>query len=594
VSGAASASSCNLFKFGATTPMTPQFQQLKAGSPSYNVDYDNIAPTIGASWVPQARPGFVGRLMGEGDFVVRGGYTRSFSRGGLNDFTGFYNSNPGVVVTVNRNEANGNLGTLPVLLREPSRLGPGTFAAAPVYPMTDVVTQDINGFDPNIQVPYADSWQAGITRSLGKSMAIEVRYVGTRGRDGWVTRNYNEQNIVENGFLNEFRLAQANLRANVAAGRGNSFAYFGPNTGTSPLPIFLAHYNAQPTTQAGNPALYTGANWTNNTFLGFLAAQNPNPFGFASTSGTNGMVGNPTFRNNSIAAGLPINFWVANPALLGGANVRTNGEHQKYNSLQMELRKRLSAGLQFQGSYVFGHGYITEFTSFRKPLVFRRDAGTPGDITHQIKTNMVYDLPLGRGRRFGGNANGFVERLIGGWQVGWAARMQSGRLVDLGNVRLVGMSEKDVQKMFKLRFDHAGKQIYNLPQDVIDNTILAFAVSPTTASGYSGNAPTGRYFAPANNPNCVEVAAGFGDCGTGSLVVTGPFFQQHDIRVAKRTAIVGNVNFEFAAEMLNALNQANFTPVGGLGSSTLTGYQLTGLSGTNTSRVIQIVTRVNW
>lgn len=594
VSGAASASSCNLFKFGATTPMTPQFQQLKAGSPSYNVDYDNIAPTIGASWVPQARPGLVGKLMGEGDFVVRAGYTRSFSRGGLNDFTGFYNANPGVVLTVTRNEANANLGTTPVLLRDTSRLGPAAFPSTPTYPMTDVVTQDINGFDPNIQVPFADSWQTGITRSLGKSMAIEIRYVGTRSKDGWVTRNYNEQNIVENGFLNEFRLAQANLQANIAAGRGNSFAYFGPNTGTNPLPIFLAHYNAQPAANAGNAALYTGANWTNNTFLGFLAAQNPNPFGFASTNGTNGMVGNPTFRANSITAGLPINFWVANPALLGGANVRTNGEDQKYNSLQMELRKRLSGGLQFQGSYVFGHGYITDFTSFRKPLRWLRDTGTPGDITHQIKTNLVYDLPFGRGRRFAANANGFVDRLVGGWQIGWAARMQSGRLVDLGNVRLVGMSKSDVSKMFKLRFDDAGKQIYNFPQDVIDNTILAFATSPTTASGYSGASPTGRYFAPANNANCIEVASGFGDCGTGSLVVTGPFFQQHDIRFAKSTPIVGNVRFEFAAEMLNALNQANFTPVGGVGSSTVTGYQVTGLSGTNTSRVIQIVTRVNW
>jgi hypothetical protein len=597
VSGAASDNSCNLFKFGATTPMTPQFQQLKAGSPSYNVDYDNFAPTIGVSWVPQARPGFLASLMGEGDFVVRGGYTRSFSRGGLNDFTGFYNANPGVIVPAIRNEGNNNLGALPLLLRETSRLGPASFPTTPTYPMTDLQTQDINGFDPNIQVPYADSWQTGFTRSLGKSMAVEVRYVGTRGRDGWVTRNYNEQNIVENGFLNEFRLAQANLQANVNAGRGNSFAYFGPNTGTNPLPIFLAHFNAQTAANAGNQALYSGGNWTNATFLGWLAAQNPNPFGFLSLNANNAatsLIGSPTFRGSSITAGLPLNFWVANPALLGGANVRTNGEHQKYNSLQMELRKRLSSGLQFQGSYVFGHGYITEFFSFRKPLEFRRDTGTPGDITHQIKTNLVYDLPFGRGRRFGGNANGFVDRLIGGWQMGWAARMQSGRLIDLGNRRLVGMSEKDVSKMFKLRFDDAGKQIYNFPQDVIDNTILAFAVSPTTASGYSGASPTGRYFAPANNANCIEIAGNYGDCGTGSLVVTGPFFQQHDIRFAKRTTIAGNVNFEFAAEMLNALNQANFTPVSGIGSTTLTDWQLTGLSGTNTSRVIQIVARVNW
>lgn len=622
VSGPASENSCNLFKSGATQPFTPQFQQLKAGSPSYNVDYDNVAPTIGASWVPEARPGFLGTLMGDGDFVVRGGYTRSFSRGGLNDFTGFYNANPGVVLTLARSDGNSNLGALPLLFRDTARLGAPAFPSTPTYPMTDVVTQDINGFDPNIQVPYADSWQAGITRSLGKSMALEVRYVGTRGKDGWVTRNYNEQNVVENGFLQEFRRAQANLQANIAAGAGggciggvttagcqNNFAFTGA-PGTAPLPIFLAHYNAQPAGNAGNAALYSGANWTNSTFLGFLAAQNPNPFGFASTNGTNGLVGNPTFRNASIAAGLPLNFWVANPALLGGANVRTNGEDQKYNSLQMELRRRLSQGLQFQASYVFGHGYINDFTSFKKPLRYLRDTGTPGDITHQIKTNVVYDLPFGRGRRFAGNANGFVDRLVGGWQIGVASRIQSGRLVDLGNVRLVGMSAKDVSKNFKLRFDDAGKQVYMWPQDIVDNSILAFAVSATTPSGYSGASPTGRYFAPVNGPGCLELQSttgnnntgGFGDCGTGSLVVTGPFFQQHDVRFAKRTTIGGSVNLEFAAELLNALNQANFQPVAvvggnntnGVGGSTITGYQLTNLSGTNTSRVIQIVTRINW
>ena len=45
--------------------------------------------------------------------------------------------------------------------------------------------------------------------------------------------------------------------------------------------------------------------------------------------------------------------------------------------------------------------------------------------------------------------------------------------------------------------------------------------------------------------------------------------------------------------MLNAFNQANFVPVGGIGS-TLANYEVTALTGTNTSRVIQIVTRFNW
>ena len=57
-------------------------------------------------------------------------------------------------------------------------------------------------------------------------MALEVRYVGTRGVNQWATINYNERNLIENGFYEEFKLAMANLQANTAAGgsRAGSFA----------------------------------------------------------------------------------------------------------------------------------------------------------------------------------------------------------------------------------------------------------------------------------------------------------------------------------------------------------------------------------
>jgi len=306
-------------------------------------------------------------------------------------------------------------------------------------------------------------------------------------------------------------------------------------------------------------------------------------------------------------AGMPANYFVANPENLTNARVTTNLTDTKYDSLQTEFRKRLSAGLQLQASYVFGHGFNTTFLGFRTGNVMRRNAGDPGDITHQFKSNIVYDLPFGRGRHWGGNVNSALDRVIGGWQLGVASKFQSGRLVDIGNVRLVGMTRDDVQKMFKLRFDDAGKQIYMWPDDIIQNTILAFAVSPTSASGYSGASPAGRYFAPANGPDCIELAqtavtTGFGDCGTGSLVVTGPMFNAHDIRISKRTDLVGRSNIEFAAEFLNAFNHPNFLPLAsvngnlttGIGGSTLTGFQLTNLVGTDTRRTIQLVARINW
>ena len=64
-------------------------------------------------------------------------------------------------------------------------------------------------------------------------------------------------NVIENGFLNEFRQAQANLLANQGAGRGNTFAYFGTGSGTQPLPILLGYFSGIPAASAGDPALYT-------------------------------------------------------------------------------------------------------------------------------------------------------------------------------------------------------------------------------------------------------------------------------------------------------------------------------------------------
>ena len=91
--------------------------------------------------------------------------------------------------------------------------------------------------------------------------------------------------------------------------------------------------------------------------------------------------------------------------------------------------------------------------------------------------------------------------------------MQSGQLVDIGGVRFVGWgSDDEIKKAFKLRFEGADKEIYMWPQDVVENTIRAWSHSASSATGYSGEAPTGRYFAPAFGPDCISVAEGIGEC----------------------------------------------------------------------------------
>jgi len=74
--------------------------------------------------------------------------------------------------------------------------------------------------------------------------------------------------------------------------------------------------------------------------------------------------------------------------------------------------------------------------------------------------------------------------------------------------------------------------------------------------------------------------------------ITGPMYQRWDISAAKRTRLWGRTNFEFRADLINAFNHPNFTPV--ISTSTnADNYRITGVQ-ENSSRIIQLVTRFSW
>jgi len=586
----------NLFSPGTLTGKRPEFTTFKKGTRAFEVDKNNFAPSLGLAWVPNVKGGILGRILGRGDSdsVLRAGYALAYNRGGMSDFSDVYGANPGITITSDRSQALGNLvgpnEALPVLFSQRNRLGPPVIAETLTLPYRDVITGDVNIFDPHLQTPYAQTWTAGWQRKITNDISVEVRYVGTRHLQGWTEYNFNEVNIVENGFLNEFRKAQANLQANIAAGRGNTFAYTGA-PGTSPLPIYLAYLNGVGAAQANVPTNYTGASWTSTNFTNPLAINNPNPFTPAGTNANTGLDGDSNRRANAANAGLAPNFFRVNPDLQGGANMTGNGGYTRYDSLQIEVRKRFSHGIQAQGNYVYGNAYESSRFSFRKPRLKRLDSGTPGGITHAFKGNWVYELPFGRGRALGSNAGLLLSHIIGGWEFDGIARIQSGRLTNLGNVRLKGMSREDVEKMYQLRFNDAARVIYMLPQDVIDETVKAYSVSATSATGYGSlGAPSGRYFAPANGPDCIEIAGAFGDCGTGDLVVTGPRMVRFDLSTVKRIPVGERKSIEFRAEFQNAFNTTYFTPVAGIGSNP-DSYRVTGA---DSGRTIQIVSRFSW
>ncbi len=364
---------CNFYSPShANRGKIPEFTQFTTGTRGYNTDWNNFAPNVGVAWRPNVETGFLRMLLGDPEqATLRGGYGEAFERQGLGGFTGIYGPNPGSTLSLTRNANTGLVGpgeSWPVLLRETNRLYPASFPETPTFPIPIRPNRadNINAFHPDIEVASARSWTVGLQRALTSDMALEVRYVGTKGVNQWSTLNYNERNIIENGFLEEFKLAMANLRANNQAGgaRSGSFAYFGAGSGTSPLPTYLAYINGR--TDAGNTAAYSGTTWTNTALTQDLVSTNPQP-GNSATD----LDGDLTRRNNAAAAGLPANFFVVNPHA-NNVNVRDSGAFGTYHALQVEVRRRLSHGLSMNGSYQ----YAIEETCGIPRIPFRPHVGT--------------------------------------------------------------------------------------------------------------------------------------------------------------------------------------------------------------------------
>jgi len=538
-----------LLQTGNVDGNTPVYEPFRAGTTRYQTDRNNLAPSLGVPWLPGVKTGLWRAILGDPDQVtIRAGYARAFSREGLNRFAVPYEANPGASFDAVRNVANGNLvlpgETPPVLYRETSGLGPGTVPLSPISAISR--TAGVNLFDPDWEVGFADSFSAGIQRSISRDTAIEIRYVGTRGRDLTETpEDWNELNIVENGFLNEFKIAQANLASNLAAGRAPTIAYFGPGTGTSPLPTYLAYFTGS--RNANDPSAYsTSTRWSSNAIVARFAPLNPNPQASAGD-----LHGDATLRANAIAAGIPANFFVLNPDV-GPVNVHVSKGSTRYDAVQLELRRRLSLGLAMTASYSYAKAWISRLDSLR---VDRTLVPASNAVPHSLKLTANYDLPFDRGRRFGTTANRWLEGVAGGWSANVTGKVTSGSILNFGNVRLVGMTIDELQRSIQYRIDQTTTpaRVYNLPQDIIDNTVRAFSVN---AAGYTAGAPTGRYLAPANGLDCIQVLRG--DCAPKDLFVVAPVFSRFDFAARKRIGLGRTTNLTVQVDVLNLFNAINF------------------------------------
>lgn len=113
-------------------------------------------------------------------------------------------------------------------------------------------------------------------------------------------------------------------------------------------------------------------------------------------------------------------------------NYFTNGAGHQYHGVTIEAERRMARGLQFQTSWTWARdiGDVERGRSPENPHDRLRDRGVWTDIpTHRFTTNLVYQLPVGKGRHYLSQTNRALDFLIGGWDLSGVYSYYSGQFL---------------------------------------------------------------------------------------------------------------------------------------------------------------------
>src|SRR5262245_46812366 len=387
----------------------------------YEPDLNNFAPRLSFAWNPSFRDGLMGKVFGDRKTVIRGGGSVVYERvGGALTFiqdqlsflfdnrrTTTYGNTDARLALLNDPRFTG-INSLPVQNVAPVITRPFTpFVNAAGVPNGNVTLQGNYLIDQQFRIPYSIQYNFGFQRELPGNFLLEMTYVGRQGRK---------------------LFAQADA-AQVLDFKDPASGQF----------MFDAFNRVQAQIQSG--AAIIPQPWIENQMSAALGRSCLSAVGGSCTAF---LVDNISelFRtgdSSSIINTLPSNR-LLNPnvgmSAQFAANVYiTSLGSSSYNGMLLSLRKRLSRGLEFDFNYTVSHSLDNQSsvvnTVFGGIVCDARNlrvcrANSDFDIRHLINSNFIYELPFGRGRWLGGNAPGWVDAIIGGWQIGGIATFRSG------------------------------------------------------------------------------------------------------------------------------------------------------------------------
>jgi len=541
----------------------------------YDDSYRQFAPTVGLAWDP----------FSNGKTSIRANYRLAYDRTNTFVFSSFiFQSAPGLTRprTVTANELGGNpllRNGLPVL--SATDITPQAFRTPPAFSLDSLTV-----VDPDLSYPRTHQYGVSFQREVGFNSVLEVNYIGRQGRKLYGGYDANQVDITGNGFLTAFnQLQNPATRAGVLT--DPNFMINQLLNGDSRLINVTVGGVTRRETGAefllrqitgGNVRLQNGSIATNIVDAGgaataaILAAQGRQRAGLP-------MAG----VSNLAVNGFSPFFFQPFPQFTGAVNVLENNDRSRYNALEVQLTRRATRGLGFQVSYTLAKSEDTR--SFDPTFAVanrgnaQSSANTPFDLRnrdynyarsdfdrrHALQGYFLYDLPFGTGRRFGRDAGGALDKLIGGFEIAGIVRLFSGRPFT------VYSGINPVSNVLQSPVSCNGCTP-DMGQITLENGRNIFFTAEQRA----------QFFAPAA-----------GELGnTGRNFFTGPKLFQLDLTLAKKIRFDESRNLELRLEAQNATNTPSFGfPTAILSSSSFGQVNAGVVSG---SRKVQLAAKLNF
>ena len=268
-----------------------------------------------------------------------------------------------------------------------------------------------------------------------------------------------------------------------------------------------------------------------------------------------------------------------------------NANFLTYNSLQTKLVRRFTEGFFLINSFTWSAAYDLSGADLEtgngdSALVnIRNVAGDRGRSGYNQPlndtTSFIYDLPFGRGQRFGSASPRIVQQVLGGWELTGTNIVTSGVPLNLAYTPNSNQVVSTTSAAYALR-----------PNLVSTNAAVYGHTLTKTNSAVGGFLNIAGVSAPAGSQL-------FGNAGRNDL--RGPAFGQFDLSAHKRFALKSEAQtLEFRIEAFNVLNATNYiSPTTNIGTVSATGVlnpsasfgTFSGSSAVFPSRQVQIAMR---